>query len=360
MAVVRDHGGSRVAPRCNEGKVMAESIAIEWFVRDQIGVLRCANPEESEQVRHWLGRAGFRQVATVRPWPFTMAWRLPESGLRNVMFRVTGPEDLVEWDLFRLNEFCLYELAYGRRVPLWFEDARVGETLVTSIRRFFEPGLGDLDAFVAEMMPRQRQRLAVAPKRPARPTGCTYCDEGVCQDDLACHATDIEGAMGIVRSGRILSACRARAVSGEEMAQDARNAAGDPPDYFDYVMWASGNCTAVDKLVLERVVGHVPSWEEFEANFQPGVRFFFRSADLRGHPCLTFDGIHFKIRDELAVEPYLVLMVIPEDLPGSRPLVELARQRLSAEMVASSSFAGLHFREWARMVYRKALARGQA
>lgn len=140
------------------------------------------------------------------------------------------------------------------------------------------------------------------------------------------------------------------------MARDPRNAAGDPADYFEYVMFGAGNCTAVDKLVLERVVGYVPSWEEFESIFRPGVRFFFRAEDLRAHPGFTIDGIHEKIRDELVLDPWLVAVVIPQELPGSDELLAVARRLLPPSKIAWLSFDGLHYKDWARTAYREAQA----
>ena len=141
------------------------------------------------------------------------------------------------------------------------------------------------------------------------------------------------------------------------MARDPRNAAGDPPDYFEYVMWGPGNCSAVDKLVLERIVGHVPSWDEFEANFQPGVRFFFRGEELHRHPGLTFDGIQWKIHEELALDPDLIVVIIPEGLDGSDELGRVACRHLPGEKVASCGFGGLYYKDWSQMVYREAKSR---
>ena len=330
-----------------------------WLVGDRIGILDGDNPAESPDALKQLEREGFVQVVTVRPWPFTMAWRLPECNLRNFMVRVAQPDDVSPRLLSQLNEFCVYELVHGRRVPLWFEDDGVRDVVVKSIVRFFAPGLADLAHFLAQAMATQRERLARLPTEPARPTGCIYCRDGLCRTNLVCHATSIESALAIVEGGQILSACKARGVSSQEMAQDPRNAAGDPPDYFEYVMWGPGNCTAVDKLVLERTIGRVPSWEEFEAAFQPAARFFFRGDDLHVHPRFTNDGIHGKIRDGIELAPYLILMVVPEGLAGSVELTELGRRRLPAGKTVSFPFANLHYRDWAHMAYQEAMARSQ-
>jgi hypothetical protein len=241
---------------------------------------------------------------------------------------------------------------------MWFEDARVKELVVASISCFFADRWAGLDDFLAQAMATQQDRYTQVKPIYIRDSGCRgFCHEGLCLSDLVCHTTSIQCAASIVQGGRILSACRANGVTGEQMAKDPRNAAGDPPDYFDYIMFGPGNCTAVDKLVLERAIGYPPSWEEFEDAFRPGVRFFFRADDLRAHPGFTLDGIHEKIHEELALDPWLVLAVIPADLAESDKLIELARLKLPPDRVASFSFNGMHHMDWARMVYCEAKAR---
>ena len=293
-----------MAQRDPEQKALGEGrlswhVHIEWIVEDWIGVLGSANPVESCEVQQQLESAGFTQVVTVRQWPFTMAWRLPDSNLRNFMVRVMAPKEISPADLLTLQAFCVYELRHGRRVAIWFADDRVGDTMVEALREFFATGRENLNSFLAEAPAIIRGRHAALPHERPRRTGCRYCHEGVCCSDLVCHGTTIEKAVKVINTGAILSACRARGVPGKELAGEPDNLAGDPPDYFDYVMWAGGNCTGVDHLVWQRVMGRPPDWAAFEATFQPAVKFFFRSRDLDGHPRMTFDGVHAKIRGQL-------------------------------------------------------------
>jgi hypothetical protein len=169
--------------------------------------------------------------------------------------------------------------------------------------------------------------------------------------------TSPETAAVVLQSGSILSAVLARQLPGRVLAAEPRNAAGDPPDYFEYVMFGAGNCPGPDKLVYERAVGHVPPWAEFEKNFRPAIRFFFRVSDLIAHPGYCSDGLHtVKIRDELALEPLLAAVLIPEGLPGSVGLTELAEAAVSASKTISCSFAGCGPRQWAQKAYRTATA----
>ncbi len=78
-----------------------------------------------------------------------------------------------------------------------------------------------------------------------------------------------------------------------------RNAANDPEDYFQYIMFAWGNCQAGDRLVMERALGRFPDENDLSINFEPGVRFFFRYDTLSVHPNVTFEGVlPFKIKLE--------------------------------------------------------------
>ena len=87
------------------------------------------------------------------------------------------------------------------------------------------------------------------------------------------------------------------------------------------------------------------------------MRFFFCGEDFQNHPALVSDGLHEKIHGELTLDPYLVLVVIPEELTGSSALIELARFRLPPEKVISFSFTGMHYQDWAQMAYQKALTK---
>lgn len=56
--------------------------------------------------------------------------------------------------------------------------------------------------------------------------------------DYVCHTTSATNAMKILECGKLLSARNARKVPVEELMRENRNAANDPADYFDYIMFS--------------------------------------------------------------------------------------------------------------------------
>jgi hypothetical protein len=324
---------------------------MEWIVPHRVGLLDSENPVESEAIWKHLERTGFDSLVTIRAHDEVFLWRLGDTSLRHYKYTFSAYPYPDERDLHDLNAYCLYELAHGRRVAIWVEDERVRRAVVALLGAFFAPGVRDVDGFVADAMQSQRERVLALPPTE-KITRCRFCEAQGCMTDLLCHGTDTETAAHIISSGRILSARRAREASPEVLVSEPRNAAGDPADYFDYVMFAAGNCPGPDKLVYERICGYVPSWEDFAADFRPAVKFFFRTADLVNHPGFCADGYHLaKIRDELALEPLLVAVVIPDELPGAAALIALAGDKLDASRVASFSSSGCDPRKWAHGVY---------
>ncbi len=95
-------------------------------------------------------------------------------------------------------------------------------------------------------------------------TECTACKRKGCLTDYLCHVATKEDAVKIIESGKLLSAIRARKESAALLVSEKRNAAKDPVDFFDYIMFSWGNCQAGDRLV--------------------------------SHPGCTSDGYHLKMR----------------------------------------------------------------
>jgi len=195
-------------------------------------------------------------------------------------------------------------------------DTIVEKAVKSSINEFFKYEDVGLSTFVKSKLASQAERVKNEfEKLPPKLTHCQACKEKGCITDpyLVCHVTSVADAEKILKSGVLLSACQARRKSGQILALEDRNAAGDPPDYFGYVMFTFGNCIAGDMLVMERSLGKSPTPKELTEKFYPGVRFYFRYMDLVGHSRFCIDGHHScKIKDVLELKPYLIVAVAPK------------------------------------------------
>lgn len=205
--------------------------------------------------------------------------------------------NITPWELRTIIEFSEYEKCHGRECTVECEDRELLGTIQAALR---EP-----------------EAYRHVP-RPALLTECTACPSRKgCVTDFVCHTTPPENAVKILKSGKLLSAVRARNLPVEVLMAESRNAARDPADYFEYVMLAWGNCQAGDRLVMERKLGRAPNETDLRADFTPGVRFYFRYEDLARHPGRVFDGVlPMKIKDEIILKDWLYAMVIPTALRG--------------------------------------------
>ena len=149
---------------------------------------------------------------------------------------------------------------------------------------------------------------------PEKITECTACPtyKG-CMTDLVCHTSPVENAIKILECGSLLSPVLARKMSAAELAKEARNAANDPEDYFDYIMFAWGNCQAGDRLVMERKLGRFPDDKDLSIGFTPGVRFFFKYNEIVKHPNAVFEGVlPLKIKNEVVLADWIHAIIVPE------------------------------------------------
>lgn len=199
-----------------------------------------------------------------------------------------------DWEMRTLVEFIEYEERNGRECRLECENTAL------------------LELVRAKLKHKDVYRNV---ERPALITECTACPKRKgCTTQYVCHTTSIENAALILQSGKLLSAFKARNLPVEELMRESRNAANDPADYFEYIMFAWGNCQAGDRLVMERKLGRFPTEDDLSTHFTPGVRFFFRYDTLAKHPRATFDGVlPLKIKDELFLENWVFRIVIPEN-----------------------------------------------
>ncbi len=98
---------------------------------------------------------------------------------------------------------------------------------------------------------------------------------------------------------------------------ESRNAAGDPEDFFEYIMFAWGNCQAGDRLVMERKLEHSPSEEDLSTGFTPGIRFYYKYDILIKRNNAAFDGYYaLKIKDKLVLDKDILTIIIPKCYEG--------------------------------------------
>ena len=207
-------------------------------------------------------------------------------------FALSDYPNISAWELKKLLAFLEYERRHGRQTEIVCGDKKILAAVKVAIAH-----------------PETVDNAAL----PAKITECTACVQKGCLTQFVCHTATLDNAKKILESGKLLSAVRAFGKSGEELVSDRRNAAGDPADYFDYIMFAWGNCQAGDRLVMERIRDGNPNEDDYGKNFAPGVRFYFRYEDISNHPGYVFDGHHpAKIKDELVLADCLYACIVPE------------------------------------------------
>lgn len=200
-----------------------------------------------------------------------------------------------DWEIRTIIDFMDYEKKYGRECTIECDDDELLDEINTKISK--------------------REQYINTP-RPDLITECTACPyRKGCETEFVCHTTPVENAIKIFESGKLLSALNARKVSVEQLMAEKRNAANDPADYFEYIMFAWGNCQAGDRLVMERKLGRFPNDEDLSVNFTPGIRFYFKYDELIKHPNVIFDGVlPMKVKDEVILSDWVYVIVIPDEL----------------------------------------------
>ncbi len=209
--------------------------------------------------------------------------------------KLSNYPQISDWEIRTIIEFVEYEKKYGRESVIECENSNV------------------LD-IIRESMAHKKEYLSIP--RPGLLTECTACPyRKGCVTDYVCHTTSADNALKILKSGKLLSAINARNLPVEELMHESRNAANDPADYFEYIMFAWGNCQAGDRLVMERALGRFPNDEDLSVKFNPGVRFYFKYEDLIRHPNAICDGVlPMKVKDEIILSDWVYKIIIPAKL----------------------------------------------
>ena len=200
--------------------------------------------------------------------------------------------DITKWEIQTVLDFERYDEINGRKCGIQAEQKITDR--INAYREIYNTGA----------------RVPV----PEKIEECTACPtyKG-CMTDFVCHTTSAENAVKILNCGSLLSPVRARHMSAKDLAEEPGNAARDPEDYFQYIMFAWGNCQAGDRLVMERKLGRFPDEDDLSKGFTPGVRFFFRYDELIRHPDAVFEGVlPLKIKDEVILKDWVYAIVVPE------------------------------------------------
>ena len=135
---------------------------------------------------------------------------------------------ITDWEKQTVLDFIRYESEYGRTCEIEAEESILHA--IDTYRASYEKG------------------NRVTP--PIKITECTACPKYKgCMTDLVCHTSPVDSTIQILDCGSLLSPVKARNKKAVELVAEARNAANDPEDYFDYIMFAWGNCQAGDRLV---------------------------------------------------------------------------------------------------------------
>ena len=200
-----------------------------------------------------------------------------------------------DWEIRTIVEFIEYEEKYGRTCSIECDDKDALQTVLDGIKR---------------------KEAYLSVPRPKLLTECTACPyRKGCVTDHVCHTTSADNAIKIFACGKLLSAVNVRQVPAEVLIREDRNAANDPADYFEYIMFTWGNCQAGDRLVMERALGRFPNEEDLSTRFEPGVRFYFQYEQLSKHPNAVCDGVlPMKVKDEIVLKDWVYKIVIPMKL----------------------------------------------
>jgi hypothetical protein len=203
--------------------------------------------------------------------------------------RPDGPTPL---DRQAITDFLAYETSHGRHVEVIADPA--------------------LSGWAGWQAPRVR------PDPGAFPTQCcTHVYPGGCAAALVCHGAPAETAARILADGALRPATAVTGRSARDLA--AASTWGEPADYFEHVMLASGRCTAPEAVARSRALGRDLTPSDLRPGYPPAVRFYFRWPALAAHPGARFDGVHpVKILGSLRLGEALAAVVAPA---GQRRLI---------------------------------------
>lgn len=202
-----------------------------------------------------------------------------------------------EWEIQNVLDFEHYEKQNGR--DCFIEADHDILKVIENYKRIYESG----------------KRVNV----PEKITECIACPKYKgSMTDYVCHTAPVENAVNIFKCGSLQAPTKWRGVSALVLKAENRNAANDPEDYFDYVMFAWENCQAGDRLVMERKMKRFPTEADLSVDFTPGVRSFFKYDKIVSHPNATIEGVlPLKIKEEVILSDWVDTIIIPSAERGA-------------------------------------------
>ena len=241
--------------------------------------------------------------------------------------------NIQEWELEKIAKFIAYEKLHKRQTSIECADSCLKKEILDYI--FQHP-------FLPPFTPTDK-RVASTYDLHKRLVTSNYCS----------HTCTVEVAQAIFQIGKLMSAVKVFGKSGAELVTDSRNAASDPADYFDYIMFGWSNTTSGYRLAMERLLGRAPSEEELQEKFIPGVSFHFLYEELIQAPGYMFDGYHVaKIKDMLNLFSELYICIIPTH---NKSQFENIIPTKIQDRVHYLDYAGEDLEEWTKKVYQVVL-----
>ncbi|MGT2745216.1 phosphate ABC transporter ATPase [Streptococcus phocae subsp. phocae] len=241
------------------------------------------------------------------------------------------------FELEKIALFLAYEKRHNRLTKLCCDNT----TILTQINDYLQ------------------KYQATHPFTPSqKAVAATFDSDGqLVYSDYLSHTCTVSTAIAIFKTGSLLSAVKAFQLTGQELVNSSRNAAGDPVDYFDYVMFGWSNTTSGYRLAMERLLGRLPNQKELEDEFIPGVSFHYAYSQLIALDHYIFDGYHpAKIKHQVPLE-LMTACIIPK---ANALAFSKSIPKQLATNVHYLEYDGDGLVQWTQKVYRYLLSISQS
>lgn len=269
---------------------MAE-VKYSWINLD-ICIAKCSSYEDILIDVQTLVEHDIRMLVSVYNHKFNIILKSDKvDTIRHYMFALEKYPEITEWELSQLISLVVYESKHERKLAFWFGNSSIEEAFIKAINK-------------------PQEYSFIYP--PEYIDICKACKQGHCITKYVCHTTGVENAKQIFESGKILSYAKTKNLSLNQIAKEPINFAGDPPDFFQYVMFNWGNCFLGDRVVTERKLGRMIFEEDLKKFYSPDVKFYFKYDELINNKNAVFDGYHpIKIKDSVSLYDNFMLCAIP-------------------------------------------------